>query len=164
MKTRTAVLLSLVLLAVVQAVYYFDKLPDTIATHWGGLGHANAWSTPTQFFTTLFAIEAVCLGWLLIIPFFPKIPDSQFNLPNKDYWLAPERREKTYESIGCVLLNIGIVTQVMFLAVVQMAIQANFRQPPVLSKGIIYVLVAYLVYTLFWCVASFRKYSRTPEH
>ncbi len=63
-----ATLIGLLVVAYGQALYFYPRLPDTIAHHFGLSGRADAWGSKTAFvlidmaFTTLFAIVFVGLS------------------------------------------------------------------------------------------------------
>jgi len=72
------------------------RLPDHVATHFGMNGVANGWETHAGYVRTtllfgtgvpafivgLFAVIRLGNGWGM-------------NIPHKEYWLAPERRQET---------------------------------------------------------------------
>ena len=93
--------------AVVQCVHDFPLLPDRMASHFGPSGMPNGWMSKSQFLT----VYAMVLLPALAVEFWlarriAKTPGARMNLPNKDYWMAPERRASTlayFESFFCLV-------------------------------------------------------------
>ena len=82
-----------------QLVHDFPLLPERVASHFGASGAANGWMTKSQFLMTYAAIllpalflEFGCSAAL------PRRRKRSCNLPNKEYWLSPERRAGTFAS------------------------------------------------------------------
>jgi uncharacterized membrane protein len=85
-------LLILVLVAVVQFTYYYPRLPEMVASHFDGEGRPNGCMPKNEFFKMFAVITALIIGIFLLLPkLIKRVPPSMINLPNKDYWLAPER-------------------------------------------------------------------------
>ena len=162
MSTRHLILVGLFAAAVAQAVYYYSKLPNPMASHFGANGAANGWSSPGQFFAIILLVEAACAISFLCTPLFSRLPVSMINMPNKDYWLAPERREQTMRRFGDSMLDFGIATQLMLLYGVQLAIQANLTDPPRLSDNIAWALAVYGLGTAVWTIHWMLSY-RLPK-
>lgn len=154
---------AIVLAAIAQCVHNFPLLPDRMASHFGPSGTPNGWMAKSQFFMTyalLILIAAALEFWLSRR--IASRPDAKLKLPNKEYWLAPERRPGTlgyFESFfawyGCVFL----LLQVLAMGLVM---QANFNTPPLLPTGpIVSLLVAFVVYNVAAVIAMYRRFS-TP--
>ncbi len=86
-----------VCLVVAAAAFVFstiDQLPETVATHYGAGGRANGWMTRSGYllFMMVFLLGFSTLVSFLI-GFIPHMLPSLTSIPNRDYWLAEERRE-----------------------------------------------------------------------
>src|SRR5262249_54895493 len=91
-----SIFVALVLYGVVQGRYYAAKLPDILATHFGGRGFPNGWQTHSAFFVTeIFVVALATVIGFGVPALMGLIPASLLNVPNKDHWFAPERREST---------------------------------------------------------------------
>src|SRR6202161_726475 len=112
-----AVFLLLVFLGFLQARNFSAAMPGVVATHFGASGSANGWQTKGEFFIVEIVMLGVCILIGFGIPFIiSKAPPSLINLPNKDFWLAPVRRDHTISVIriqmawfACALLTFLIV-------------------------------------------------------
>jgi hypothetical protein len=88
-----------------------------------------------------------------------RTPNDLINLPNKEYWLAPARREETLRGIAESLSSFGVATMILLIAVMQTVILANISGTFRLGNVVLYYLVAYLAYTAIWTVNLIRRYA-----
>ena len=123
MKLRHVVLVAIVMCALVQAIYYYPRLPERIASHFDASGHPDGLGTRNEFFAVEGAVVAGMTVLLLLLEWLvPRMPASRVNMPNKDYWLAPERRAATDLMIqrwlsAFLLLSLGFLVYVIQLAI-----------------------------------------------
>jgi uncharacterized membrane protein len=156
-------LLILALLAILQAVFYYPQLPDTVASHFGAHGEANGWSSKQTFFVIYFFALTLVVGIFLLLPaLLRRLPISIINLPNKEYWLAPERREKTLLFLKDQMNRLGVATLSLLIATIHLAIQANLRPTKQMSASTMWVLLGvYALYTGRWALTFYRKFQRS---
>ena len=160
MKIPLFIFICLILLALVQTVYFYPLLPEVVASHFNGAGNADGWSSRNGFFAIHLGITAllfVLFGAINLM--FGKLPDSWWNLPHKQYWLAPERRETTIRRMRSQMLWFGIISMLLELGVIQLAIQANLDQTGRLADGILWAIGAYVLLSTIWAVALIRSFS-----
>jgi uncharacterized membrane protein len=161
----TFLFLLLVLFAVLQCVHLYPQLPDTVASHFDAHGRPNGWQHKSAFFIVIGVVILVCTIPAFIIPRrLPYISPDKINLPNKSYWLAPERREETWRFFrvqmawwGCALLF--VLLYAMFLAI-------NANLPSVdhfNSEGMLYALGAFLLFSVIWMIQLVRHFSQLPD-
>jgi uncharacterized membrane protein len=162
-RTPQAVFLLLVFFGFLQARNFAAGVPGVMATHFGASGAANGWQTRGQFFV----VELVMLGVCILIGFgIPWIigaaPPSLVNLPNKDFWLAPVRREHTIAVFRMQMawFACGLIT---FLIVVnQLVYNANQAVPHQLNgPQFTIALVAFLGFVAIWTVRLIMYFSKT---
>ncbi len=163
MKLARSILIGLAIAVGLQSVYYYPQLPTTLASHFDGAGVPNGWSARWLFFSIHFAIAALLLIIFLGIPLLVnRLPKERINLPNKDYWLAPERRHQTLTFIQAQFLWLGVASLSLSLYIMQLVIQFNLQTVTRLSITIVWVLVAYSVFVLIWLVRFIRKFAKIP--
>ena len=162
MRAGRVILAVLLAAAVLQILYYYPQLPSTVASHFGSGGRPNGWSTKEGFFGIYLGVLALFLltfGGLPVL--FRRISPVWINLPNKDYWLAPERRDYTVTTLRSEMLWFGNATIAFMIAVFELAIRANLVESPRLSEPAMWFLLAgYLVYTVLWLVQFYRRFAR----
>ena len=152
---------ALVALAVVQTVYYYPQMPAVVASHWDGLGAPNAWSGRNAFFGLYLAMIALLVVIFVWMPkWSERRPRFGMKIPHADYWLAPERIEQTRAFFRGQMRLIGIVHLLLMIYVVQLAILANFSDPPRLHPSIAWALAIYFVILAGWLIHFFRHFRR----
>jgi len=154
---------ALVMFAALQTIYYYNKLPARVASHFTAGGIANGWSSTSSFFITYWIVIAVVLAVSLAIPALIAIlPLGLINLPNKDYWLSEEMYPRT---LGYVRVHFRWLAALILLFVVfvfQMLFQANLSQSPQLGAWFIPVLIGFLVAVIIWGIRFTRQFSKIP--
>lgn len=154
------VLIFLLALSVIQSVYFYPQLPDTVASHFDGRGIPNGWMSKQMF-------VAVYLGMMLlmvaIFHIIPRFPNQLRNIPNRDYWMAPERKEGTLNYIDNVSPRLGIATMLLFLYVFQLVMEANLFPKPVLSGNVGWALILYFIFFAIWLFKFLRRFWRIPD-
>jgi uncharacterized membrane protein len=152
---------AIALCALAQAVVDFPQLPERIASHFGASGMPNGWMSKPAFFVVYAMMVGVAgLVGLLAPRSIAKKPLERINLPNKEYWLAPERRahtlavfERYFAWYSCALLLILVLAM-------GLAIQANFSSPPHMATGpIVSVIVGFVAFNVAWVVRMMRHFS-----
>ena len=160
METPRLTFYLLLALAVLQIVVYYPMLPDVVASHFDGSGRADGWSSKGTFFV----IDAATIALIAVIFLaLSKIrwPDRWISLPHKDYWLAPERRERTFRELHRQMLVFGCATLGLLLVVMQWVIEANLDGSQTLpSAGMWWLMGGYLLFTLVWTVRLIVRLRR----
>lgn len=151
-------------MAAVQIAYYFPRLPATVASHFDALGEPNRFE-PKGVFLELYVVVLLLLAAIyLVLPRLMLVmPAEYINLPNKDYWLAPERREATVDFFSDRFIIFGAGTLALVVLMFQLGITANLTGQPFPSAIAFWVLGAYLAFTLVWLGAIFVRFSRVSS-
>ena len=86
------------------------------------------------------------------------------NIPNREYWLADERRDQTLAESQSMMGWIAAGTAVMLMVMFYLSIEANLGEEKRLNATASWVCVAsYLVWLLVYCVVTLKKYYRVPS-
>ena len=89
------------------------------------------------------------------------VPDSRLNIPRRDYWFAPERRDETFtyllhHSFWFACMALGFVMGLHFLI-----IQANAQSPAKFSTPMVLGLAAcFTAGAIVWGVSMIRHFSQ----
>ena len=139
-----------------------DQLPARVASHFGPSGYANA-------FVTREAYLAVAIGIVVLVPalvalvvaasvrHFPRL----LNLPNRDYWLAPERRDETALFLAAHTAWLAVLFALFALGIHLLVIRANRAVPPQLETGpFLATLLAFTIVLVVWIGALARRFQR----
>ncbi len=123
---------------ILQCLHDFPFLPDRLASHFSAAGHANGWMTKQQFLMTyaVVILPAVALEFLM-----PRriagTPGNRLRLPNREFWLAPERRAETFAYF-----------------------QKFFAFP---TGPIVFAIAAFVLFNIVWVAAMVRRFSKLPQ-
>lgn len=116
----------LVSASALHAWYYYPRLPEVVASHFGREGTPNGWQTKPDFLD--FHVGAIVLATILsfgVPRLIGALPVQLINLPNREYWLAPERRAETLEFFEAYFTWFGCTILTVLLVAVSLAIRAN---------------------------------------
>ncbi|MBL7076616.1 MAG: DUF1648 domain-containing protein [Kiritimatiellae bacterium] len=163
MNSRTfpiALFLLLCVACLAHGLYYYPRLPAEVAHHFGASGQPDAWGSKEHFLVVYLVTVAVMAATFLGLGLaMPKIPNSAINLPNKEYWLAPERRRQTLDYMLPRLLWLGSLTMVLLLDIFHQSFQVHLGKATSLPH-VWYSMVAYLIATAVWCIAVYRRFGK----
>ncbi len=153
----------LLFLAGIQTFHYYSQLPDIVASHFNRAGAANGWSAKKVFFEIYWGglglITLIALGVPRLVAWAPA---ALINLPNKDYWLAPERREEAIAYIGQQLMWFATATLALLIITIEWAIRANLAPEHRISSAAMWVLLAaYGLFVIQWLVRFLGKFVKT---
>ena len=144
--------------------YYWSRLPDVVVSHFGADWEPNGWMSRDIFMLTYIGLAAVvALSFLGSIVLMRKVPISLINLPRKEYWMAPERKEETLAYLSETMFRFHNITQTFLLAVLHMVIDFNITGNKISSDTFWVLLAAYLGYTTLWTVSIIVRFARKPS-
>lgn len=152
---------AIVLATIAQCVHDYPLLPDRLASHFAASGIPNGWMTKSQFFmayAALILVAAVVEFW--VPRRIANKPDARLNLPNKDYWLAPERRDETFAYFDSFFAWYGCVFLFVEVFAMGLAMRANFDTPPQLpTRPIVSGIAGFVLFNVVAVIAMFRRFS-----
>jgi uncharacterized membrane protein len=156
------VFILLLLLCIGHAMYYYPLLPDRVASHFGASGRPDAWSSKESFVKIYLIVVAVIA---LLFPgiglILRKTPPSMMNLPNKDYWLSPERKDETIAILYRQFLWFGSATLLLLLDIFHQSFRVHLGKAQALDHPIASIVV-YVVFTTFWSIGLIMKFKLKP--
>ena len=151
--------------AAAQCAFDYPQLPERMASHFGASGAANGWMTKPAFFAVYAAmvVLAAVVGYFAPRFIQKKSPDK-INLPNKEYWLAPERRAQTFAYFETFFAWFGCAFLLLEVFAMGLAMRANFAAPPRLPTGpIISAIVAFVFFNIGAVFMMLRRFSKTGQ-
>ncbi len=158
----TRVFIALLVLVIVQIGYYYPQLPGTVASHFDGLGAANAWSGKNGFFGLYLAIVLMLVGVFVLVPAWSeKRANFGLKIPHAEHWLAPGRIAETRRFFRRQMMLMGIAHLLLAIYVTQLAIVANFDEQPRLHDSIYWALGLYFLVLIAWLFHFFLHF-RNP--
>lgn len=149
---------------VVLALISLVILPAKVAIHFGPGGMPNNW-VPSYVNSLIFlGMDIVLFVCLYFSPYLTFIfPPKWINLPNKQFWLAPENRRWTVAKISTLMYQFGVAIFLFLFVIGLLTIQANLMNPVRLKERYFFpFLTLFMVYSIVWCIVFFRSF-RIPN-
>ena len=137
-------------------------LPAQVASHFSAGGIGSGFMARSDY--VLFML-AMTLGVPLLIAVFTVlvpwlVPIDKLRLPNRDYWLTPERRQETMSALATSGLGMASIVAAFLIAVHLLVITANQQLPPRLDNTTLWLLVgALVVASVFWQFLRWRRFK-----
>jgi uncharacterized membrane protein len=157
-------LILIAVFTVIQIALQMPYLPSPLAVRFNAAGAPVGWGSAQSFATINVAIVAIVVAAFLILPgMLSRRRRLKWRLPNREYWLSPERLPKTVEYLQRQFLWYGIVTLLFLMIVFQLVVDANKLQTPHLNVGRLgWLLASYAAFIIVWGWSLWRKFSRPP--
>ena len=157
------------LLAAAGLIYFsllYPQLPDPMASHFNASGAVTAWMPKSGFFMLIAIVTLAASVPVFLVPrSLAKLSNDKINLPNKEHWLAPERRAETLQYLGIQMGWFGCALLALLLSGLYIAVAANFRPDHRFDSGSFYVVLgASLAFITFWLVRLLSYFARVPEN
>lgn len=154
----------LVLVAVPAAFVWLSSstLPEVVASHFGSSGAANGYMPRGTYRAMLLVL---IVGMPLLLAFLPTAVagsgGKNLNIPHREYWLAPDRRDSTVDFIRVHALWFAAAVSLFMCYVHWLVLQANAIAPPRLSAaGITVGLVAFVALLIVWLAMLYTRFRR----
>jgi len=140
-------------------------LPDVVASHFGGGGSANGFMSRGTYVGVMLLFVTGAPALLGALSHFGLgSANARINLPNRDYWLAPQRRAETVSYLQRHLMDFGTALIVFLCYVHWLVVRANGLQPARLSTSATNIgLAAFLLFVLVWLGRLLWHFGRPPE-
>lgn len=164
MRTSRWVLVVVLGLACVRYAMAASAMPPVVASHFGADGKPNGWMSRDAF--AWFGI--IPFGAVVLVSFVGQIlvavlPPNLINLPNKDYWLAPERKDETVRRFGAYIEWFGVAMTALLWLVYEQVFEANARQGPIHAHILNPALVGFFAFAIGWLVMFYRAFAVRKE-
>jgi len=93
--------LGFVLTSLLHLALVFEQLPEPVASHFDLGGHPNGYQSKFAFALTTTLLHGMFGLLVWTAPSLIRSTRDEFlNLPNKSYWLAPERKAQTKQRLS----------------------------------------------------------------
>jgi hypothetical protein len=142
-----------------------SSLPPLVASHFGVGGTANGFMSRNGYLAFML-IGTIVMPLLMVVPqrLVRTIPPRLINVPNRDYWLAPERIDSTLDYLRDHAVWFAALFAMLLCFVHWEVVQANMRTPARLAaQPFIAGLIAYAVAVLVWIAALVAHFRRPPD-
>ncbi len=164
MKLRFAMVFSvgLAMIVLLQVWILGVQLPGEVPIHFDLNGEPDRYSSRETHLWTMTGLVIGTTAFLLMVSWVtPKIPDSMINMPNKDYWFAPERRATSITKVQTTLVWVGVLTTLLFSSLAFLSWLVGMQYAASISPWIWIAVVLYMVATMYLCLSNFRQPARS---
>ena len=154
----------LILVCLLMMAYYYPQMPQRMASHFAADGRANGWQSREAFFVLMLLVTSTSaiVGFLAPRQFAAR-SNARINLPHRDYWLAPERREQTMRFISATMAWFACGILFVLISGTKLALQANLTPNHRFnSEAMLVVLGGFLLGLLGLLVRLVRHFRKVP--
>jgi uncharacterized membrane protein len=149
---------------VCQTFYYYSRLPPIVASHFGFGGAPNGWSSKQALWGIYWAVAILVAFAFFILPdLLSRYAPESINIPNREYWLAPQRREQATRILIREMSFFGSATLLLLVLTFELAFEANLPGGAFSSRVMMVLLIAFLVLTVGWLIRLYRCFAKPPS-
>jgi hypothetical protein len=147
--------------------YYYPILPARVGLYefdeGGPSAEPTVWMAKGWFATLLVAafvlipLVMMAVEWLCA-----KLCKQSINIPNRDYWFAPERRADTEARMFSAMLWLANAAELLTTAVLLIVFRTTMGHPEVLRRTPFYLLACFLTFVAAWIIYHYARFKRVP--
>jgi uncharacterized membrane protein len=146
-----------------ELLYFYPLLPETVASHFDMDGVPNGWMSRTAYVIIMLSImiisAATTVGVALLLPKM----EGAINIPNRAYWLAPERREETLGLIGASLVWTECAVMALFAVITYGVSLMNIEGRKTFDWPMIPTLIVFLAFVTLVMARMLRRFRKPTE-
>ena len=160
MKSACALFLAALVATAAFILLTTPGLPGRVGTHFGPGGGADGWMTRDGYRLYMLAFVVLFVPFIVaMVGVLPRLFPRAVNLPDREYWLAPERRETTFAFLTSHACGFGVLTLALLAGVHWLLLDANRASPPHLATvPFVALLGTFLALLAVWMIALFRRF------
>ena len=134
-------------------------LPETVPTHFGAGGAADAWSTRTSAVTFLTIVSGGLVALFALLAWAtPKMPWDWMNVPGKERWAELGRQDEVRRRLRSDILWLGTATALLNVAITLSVVDAARSGTDRLPTWFFLALGAWTVAIVGYAAASMVRY------
>jgi uncharacterized membrane protein len=162
-KIPWAVFIAALLLAALFVNQTASELPSAVAVHFDASGQATSFMASGRYrlFILLFAIGLPIAIVALMTTAYSRA--TEFKLPNRDYWLAPQRLARTRSFLVGHGIWFGSLLTGLMSFMHWLILDANRQQPPYLSNQALFVGLLVLLCAMVAWIGTLMVAFRRPN-
>lgn len=129
-------------------IFFGRDFPPQMAVHFSTAGRADGYMDRVKFIVLGSFLSFMSPIFLVaMVGVLPRVlPPSMLNVPNKNYWMAPERRGQAFDTMLWFALWLACQLQAFLLLINIGIYRANLAQTPTLGgSGLVIFLAALLL-------------------
>jgi uncharacterized membrane protein len=156
-----SVFIVLLLFAVLFVTNTASELPLTVASHFDAAGRPNGFMSHSGYirFVLCAAVGLPVIVVAILTAVYSRA--TELKLPNREYWLAPQRLDQTRAFLVAHGVWLGSLLVILGCFVHWLELVANRQQPAHLSnQSFVAVLIAFLIATAAWLAVLMFAFRR----
>jgi serine/threonine-protein kinase len=138
------------------------QLPEKVASHFDAAGQPNGWMTRSFYVIFIASISTVvpCLT-IAIFSIMRLFRNPMINIPHREFWLAPERRNETFAYLLRHAFWFASMLVAFFAGLHFLTVQANAQQPAAnLNMPAFFAMLGcFLLGMLVWALSMLRHFQ-----
>jgi hypothetical protein len=140
-------------------------LPERVAVHFGADGMANGWAANWVNALIMTGTHVLLFVSFYFAPHLTLVfPRKLISLPNKEYWLDPERLPATRQKISTAMYRIGVAYFGFMFFLGLLVLDANRSDPVAIDLTLAYAALGLLLgYTTWWTIRFYVAFRLPPE-
>lgn len=159
MRAPLRIIVVLFALAALRSAAAYDALPPMMASHFGAAGQANGFMPRDAFFAFFALVGGGTVALLLAIPWLTRaVPPALINVPNREYWLVPERLPQVHAKLAAWGAWYACGVCAFLVAVLELVLRANLTHAPLASAPMIALVGLMLAGSAAGIVALIRAF------
>jgi uncharacterized membrane protein len=137
-------------------------LPERFATSFNFAGEPECWMDRASYMMFVSGMGSLGILAFVILGFISRfMPDKWVNIPQREYWLAPERRAQTMGYIFRQMLWFACLMCCLFIAVHFSTVHVNKpAQPHLPTVEFLAIIGCFLAGTLIWTMTFISHFKR----
>ncbi len=154
------VLVGLLLASVGQNIWYWSQSPDRVATHFDAAGRPDGWMPRTEGALVMGGFQlGVPLFLVVIAVLINRLPPSMVNMPHREFWLHPDRRESTIAYLRHWMTWMAVLVSLFLMGMSHLTFVAN-RSSDGLNMVAVWVLLAVFLGGVLYMVVNMHRQFR----
>lgn len=146
------------------ALYFYPILPESVPMHFGSSGKATSFSSKESMIFSHSAIIAVLLLIFGIVGALLKSEKAIYmNLPNREYWFAPERRRQSSNEVLSLLLWILCSVMLLMLLVFYSTAESALSGTNKLDGSFYIGFACFMLFDMFIVIYLIVRFSTIPK-
>ena len=138
------------------------RMPAVVASHFALGGIANGFMPRSTYIVVMSAVTVLAPMLIAVSGrWIEALPAERINLPNRDHWLAPERRDATMASLSARSTGFAVLLATFLCFVHWCVVRAKAMRPPRLEETMFLVgLLLFALATAAWLALLFLRFRR----
>jgi uncharacterized membrane protein len=155
--------LGVLLFCVFEMARLWNVTPEQMAAHFNVQGNPDRFVPKAEFFW--YQIQTLGVVLLVTLPLqilFSILPPGMINMPNREYWFAPERRAETVGRLNLFGTLMSAVILLAIQAAFEISAYANLRTPIMFNARLMFTVMAAAVIIISAMLIQLMVSFRTP--